>query len=150
MDLLIRTAGVDDLDVAVELFTGYLDFYGVTPEPDRVQAFIAERLRTGDSVILLAERGDRALGLAQVFPTLSSLDLAPLWTLGDLVVVPEARGQGVGRALLRAVCERAAAAGAACVALETAHSNTTAQALYESEGFVRDTVYRVYTRALLG
>ena len=150
MTLQVRPADADDQATVVELFTGYLEFYEVTASPARVQAFVAARLHTGDSVILLAERDGRAVGLAQVFPTLSSLDLAPLWTLGDLFVAPDARGAGIGRALLRAVCERAAGAGAASVALETARTNTRAQALYESEGFVLDTVYRVYSRPVNG
>ena len=150
MTLVVHRAAADDLPAVVELFTGYLDFYGVHESPARVTAFIAERLRTGDSVILLARAGAVAVGLAQVFPTLSSLDLAPLWTLGDLFVVPSARGAGVGRTLLRAVCARAAEAGASSVALETARANTSAQRLYESEGFVQDTVYRVYSKALAG
>ncbi|WP_372593397.1 N-acetyltransferase family protein [Actinotalea sp.] len=146
MSLLVRRAGAGDLAAVTALFTGYLDFYATPAPPERVRAFLSDRLHSGDSVILLGELDGRAVGLAQVFPTLSSLDLATLWTLGDLFVTPEARGAGVGRALLRAVLAEAALAGAATVALETAHDNTRAQGLYESEGFVRDTVYRVYSR----
>ncbi len=146
----VRRATEHDLPVVVELFTGYLSFYEIAAPAERVSAFLADRLRRGDSVLLLAEADGSAVGFAQVFPTLSSLDLAPLWTLADLFVVPAARGTGVGRTLLRAVCDRATAAGAASVALETAHTNVAAQALYESEGFDRDTVYRVYSRSLNG
>ncbi len=150
MTLLVRRAGADDLPAVLTLFTGYLDFYEVHAPPPQVEAFLAERLSTQDSVILLGELDGRAVGLAQAFPTLSSLDLAPVWTLGDLFVDPASRGAGVGRSLLRDVCDRAALAGAVSVTLETAHGNSSAQALYESEGFARDTVYRVYARPVAG
>jgi ribosomal protein S18 acetylase RimI-like enzyme len=39
-------------------------------------------------------------------------------------------------------------AGVARMDLSTAHSNLKAQALYESLGWVRDTVYFVYNRSL--
>ncbi len=61
---------------------------------------------------------------------------------------PGRPGLGVGRALLRAVADHARAAGATTAVLETAHTNTTAQALYESEGWVLDTTYRTYALTL--
>jgi ribosomal-protein-alanine N-acetyltransferase len=50
-------------------------------------------------------------------------------------VVPEARRQGAGRALLRAAAAESAARGAADLFLEVAESNTPARALYAAEGF---------------
>ncbi|MDT8909671.1 ribosomal protein S18-alanine N-acetyltransferase [Amycolatopsis sp. PS_44_ISF1] len=49
-------------------------------------------------------------------------------------VVPEAQGQGVGKALLRALLERADELGAP-VFLEVRTDNTTAVGLYERHGF---------------
>jgi GNAT superfamily N-acetyltransferase len=142
----VRRASVRDLPTVADLFEQYLRFYDVTATRERAEGFLDERLRGGDAVILLAEVAGTDVGMAQCFPTLSSLDLAPIWVLSDLFVVPSARGNGVGRALLREVVQLAGAAGAVTVTLETAHENTPAQALYESEGFVLDTVYRVYAK----
>ncbi|MEU9002477.1 GNAT family N-acetyltransferase, partial [Streptomyces sp. NPDC048551] len=60
------------------------------------------------------------------------------WILNDLYVAPSGRRTGAGRALLREVLRRARAEGVAGVQLETAYDNRRAQALYESEGFVRE------------
>jgi ribosomal protein S18 acetylase RimI-like enzyme len=54
-----------------------------------------------------------------------------------LAVVPEARGSGLGRALLAAVIDRAAAAGVRRLVLLTQPDMKTAHYLYEKAGFTR-------------
>ncbi len=144
----IKTAALEDLDDAVRLFTGYLGFYKREHPADQIRNFIQERLANKDSIIYLAYAEDRAVGIAQIYPTFSSLSLARSWVLNDLFVDPETRGTGAGRALLKHVCSEAAAAGAVDVVLETAEDNTTAQALYESEGFTKESGFYHYSRSL--
>jgi ribosomal protein S18 acetylase RimI-like enzyme len=55
--------------------------------------------------------------------------------LEDLFVTAEGRGQGIGRALVIAACERARERGAARIELDTSESNSAAIALYEALGF---------------
>ncbi len=74
---------------------------------------------------LIDERG--GLALARV-----AADEAELLTIA---VHPEARRQGIGRALLKAVLSEAARRGAVTVLLEVAESNTPARALYASLAF---------------
>ena len=136
--ITIRRASPDDVITASTLFADYLAFFERHPSPDLVATFLAERLKAEDSVIFLAFDGDDAVGMAQVYPTFSSLALARAWVLNDLFVAPAARGTGAGRALLRRVCEDAEQAGCVYVALETGEDNVKAQGLYESEGFERD------------
>ncbi|CAM5529518.1 N-acetyltransferase [Streptomyces avidinii] len=138
--VVLRQAGEADLDVAAELFRGYLEFYEVeVTDPDRPRAFLAERLRAGDSFILLAEvPGAGVVGFTQVYPMISSLAMQASWLLGDLYVAPPGRRTGAGRALLREVVRRAREAGVSGVQLETAYDNHVAQGLYEAEGFVRE------------
>ncbi len=146
--VVVRSAGVDDLPEAARLFAGYLDSYGISHDGAAASAYLRERIATGQSLVLLAEVGGSAVGFAQVHPTWASLELAPAWVLSDLFVDPPARRRGVGRSLLRGVTVRARAAGATTAVLETAHTNTAAQALYEGEGWVRDTTYRTYALEL--
>jgi len=54
-----------------------------------------------------------------------------------LAVAPNAQGQGVGRALMLAVMNEAAASGAKRLLLSTQSGMTAAQALYASLGFTR-------------
>ena len=129
-------ATLDDLDDVVALFCAYLAFYEVQHEPADARGFLRERMRSGESLILLARTpAGTPAGFAQVYFTFSSLSLARVWTFNDLYVDASARGLGLGRALVREVCRRAAEAGALRVQGETAEDNRTAQALYFDEGF---------------
>ena len=69
--------------------------------------------------------------------------IGPTCYLQDLFTAESARGQGVGRALIETVYERARAAGSQRVYWHTHETNRTAQALYdrvaERSGFI---VYR--------
>lgn len=56
--------------------------------------------------------------------------------LAEFAVDPDYRRRGLGRALLRAVCDNAAAEGLRRVTLEVRERNLAARALYVSEGFV--------------
>ena len=53
----------------------------------------------------------------------------------DLAVHPEARGEGVGRGLLRSALACLRGVGAAVVRLEVRESNAVARSLYADEGF---------------
>jgi GNAT superfamily N-acetyltransferase len=69
--------------------------------------------------------------------------LGPICYLQDLFTSEEARGRGVGRALIEAVYERAKAVGSPRVYWQTHETNAAAQRLYnklaERSGFI---VYR--------
>ena len=92
---------------------------------------------------LVAERDGELLGLAHYLFHRSTIMIAPTCYLQDLFTAESARGQGIGRALIEAVYERARAAGASRVYWQTHETNRTAMALYdrvaERSGFL---VYR--------
>jgi ribosomal protein S18 acetylase RimI-like enzyme len=72
-----------------------------------------------------------------------------LWVQNDLYVTAEARGHGVGRALMDAAREHAIQTGAKRLTLETMEDNERAWALYESLGYLRsDPSVRYYTLEL--
>jgi ribosomal protein S18 acetylase RimI-like enzyme len=143
--ITVRRAGPDDLPEAAALFSGYLDFYQRPSPPERVLAFLRERLDRREAVLLLARAADgKPAGFVNVYPTFSSLSMAPVWTLNDLFVAPAARRTGAGRALVRACAAEARAAGAVAVQLQTAPDNHAAQALYRAEGFEPDAFAAYY------
>jgi ribosomal protein S18 acetylase RimI-like enzyme len=132
----VAAATLADLDDVAALFCAYLDFYEVRRDAADAREFLRERMASGESLVLLARTPEGApAGFAQVYFTFSSLSMARVWTFNDLYVDPAARGLGVGRALVREVCRRAARAGAVRVQGETAADNHTAQALYAAEDF---------------
>lgn len=133
------------LEAVAQLFDAYRGFYEQPSNLAQSRAFIAERMAAGESAIFLAqdEHGE-ALGFVQLYPTFSSIDAHRTWLLSDLFTTPAARGRGVGRLLMNTARAFALETGAKGLVLETATDNFTAQGLYESLGYVRDTGYYTY------
>ena len=144
----VLRAGLAQLDDAARLFQGYLNFYEKSVAADDSRRFIEDRLRKQDSVIFLASVYGKASGFMQLYPSFASLSMAPSWILNDLFVDPEARGHGIGEALMEAARGLGVGNGAAEIFLQTARTNVTAQRLYERLGYMRDDEFLVYTLSL--
>jgi ribosomal protein S18 acetylase RimI-like enzyme len=138
---MIRLATVADLDLLVPLFDAYRQFYKQPSDLSAARAYLQARLERHEATVFLDSQG---LGFALCYSTFSSVALKPLVILNDLYTVPQARGRGVGTALLRQCRVFAADSGAAILRLRTAHDNHTAQRVYERFGFTKDGVYWTY------
>ncbi|HWM67491.1 MAG TPA: GNAT family N-acetyltransferase [Steroidobacteraceae bacterium] len=130
------------------LWDGYNAFYGragsTALRPEITQMTWSRFFDAYEPVhALVAEDGGELVGLAHYLFHRSTIQIAPTCYLQDLFTSAAARGRGVGRALIAAVYERAAAADAGRVYWQTHETNSTAMALYdkvaERSGFV---VYR--------
>jgi ribosomal protein S18 acetylase RimI-like enzyme len=132
----IRTAGPAD-DEALTLIDRltWSCLHAVVPEPQPpYDPFFSER-HTPENC-LVAELGDRVVGYLRLgFPTPLASN-AHVRQIQGLAVADEARGRGVGRALIRAAVEEARRRGARRLTLRVLGHNTPARKLYESEGFV--------------
>jgi GNAT superfamily N-acetyltransferase len=131
----IEPVGEGDLADLLPLMRAYCDFYEVDP-PDAhlealARALIADPKNEG---IQFIARDDRAepLGFATVYWTWQTLTAARAGVMNDLFVVPEARGKGVGRALIEVCRLRAREHGATELVWETSPDNETSQRLYDS------------------
>jgi ribosomal protein S18 acetylase RimI-like enzyme len=138
---LIRSAQVEDAGLIAPLFDLYRQFYGKSPDPMLSFEFIRDRLQAKESVIFLAEAKTptgsvEPLGFVQLYPSFSSVAARRILVLNDIFVKPEARGSGVGRALMEAARQHALQTGAKRLTLETISDNRTAWLLYESLGYV--------------
>ncbi|MEN9352950.1 MAG: hypothetical protein RL318_275 [Fibrobacterota bacterium] len=85
--------------------------------------------------VLLAWKGEAALGMAVCFEGFSTFSAMPLVNIHDLVVAPEARRQGVAKALFAAIEIEARKLGASRITLEVREDNGAAQSLYASLGY---------------
>jgi GNAT superfamily N-acetyltransferase len=130
------------------LFDAYRQFYRQPSDCDGARRFLLERFERNQSVVFLAFTDGAAAGFTQLYPSFSSGAMAPVFILNDLFVTPEARRRGTGSALLNAAAEYGRGVGAVRLVLSTEIGNTTAQAVYESLGWKRDTVFCVYQLAL--
>ena len=138
----IRTVGKGERAAWEPLWKGYQAFYEVAlPEEATDKAW--ERLHdsTEPMFILGAYVEGKLTGIVHY------LFHRSMWTVGnycylqDLFVAGEARGLGLGRALIEAVYEAANNVGASRVYWLTQESNKTARALYdklaERSGFIQ-------------
>jgi GNAT superfamily N-acetyltransferase len=101
---------------------------------------VLERLLSGlrkhpTSIIFLAYVDGQAVGIATCFLGFSTFAARPLINIHDLAVLPERRGEGIGRSLLEAVERKARELGCSKVTLETQEHNSLARSLYEGIGF---------------
>ena len=127
------------------MFDSYRQFYGQASNLPAAEEFLRQRFEYGESVIFIAEQqGGQLVGLAQLYPSFSSVSLKRIYILNDLFVHPDVRGRKIGRQLLSASIEYAQSMKAARLVLSTEVSNVTAQGLYESTGWVRDMEYYHY------
>ncbi|QDQ28885.1 GNAT family N-acetyltransferase [Chitinimonas arctica] len=138
----------DSLDEAARLFDAYRQFYRQPSDLTACRTWLGMRLGAGQSVVYLAEEAGRAVGFMQLYPGFCSVALAPIWTLYDLYVAPEARGKGVAGLLLDEAQRFGQASGATYLQLSTAHDNHAAQRIYEAHGWQYDSVFRNYTLTL--
>ncbi|HEX9952394.1 MAG TPA: GNAT family N-acetyltransferase [Rubricoccaceae bacterium] len=143
----LRRATPADLDTAAALFDAYRQFYGQPPDLDRARGFLAERLGTGDTALILAfDSAGAGLGFTHLFPSFTSVGTARIVVLNDLFVAPEARGQGVGAALLAAAEAHACDVGAVRLVLQTATDNAAAQRLYQRAGWTPDEAFMTFEK----
>lgn len=131
--LEIRPLELSDEAEWRRLWTAYLCFYETSlPEDVFRKTFARLTGEDGASMAgLLAVSGGRVVGLAHFLFHRSTWSTLDVCYLQDLYADPEVRGTGIGRALIEAVYERAAAAGAPEVYWLTQEFNTTARRLYD-------------------
>jgi ribosomal protein S18 acetylase RimI-like enzyme len=149
MNITVREAQVSDVTETAALFDLYRQFYEQPPNLELAQQFILNRLTNHESVILVAESASSSfLGFCQLYPTFCSVEAKPIYSLYDLFVLSSARKFGIGRMLLLAAEAKAKSEGKARMDLTTARTNSSAQSLYESLGWVRDDIFFAYSRYL--
>ena len=144
-----RQASVADIALLAPLFDAYRVFYGKPSDIAAANTFLLERFQHNQSVLFIAlQTNGMAVGFTQLYPSFSSVSVARTFILNDLFVVQESRRSGVAAKLLQAATNYSRAVGAIRLSLSTAIDNETAQALYVSEGWVRDTKFYAYSLPL--
>jgi phosphinothricin acetyltransferase len=136
-DVVVRPAAEDDAEAIVAIYAEGIAGRGATfvttaPEPDTVAAWLRRR-----GPFLVAERAGEVVGWAAV----SEYSDVPAYRgVGEfaIYVASRAHGQGVGRRLLDALCDAAAADGRHKVVGKVFPENAGSLALCAACGF--DTV----------
>ena len=153
MTWVIRPAEAPDVPVIAELIRGLARFEKLEDEVTMTEERLAENLfgRHRYAETLLAEDAGAAVGFALFFHNFSTFIGLPGIYLEDLFVIPEHRGQGVGRALLKELARVALERGCGRLEWSVLNWNRDAISFYEKLGArpLSDwTVYRLSGEAL--
>jgi ribosomal protein S18 acetylase RimI-like enzyme len=107
------------------------------PDDAQVRSTVERLLRDPATEFLLAapDGRDEAAGVCQLRYRLSVWTASDDCWLEDLYVTDEARGTGLGRALIETAFERARARGCGRIQLDVAEDNLRAIEVYRSAGF---------------
>jgi GNAT superfamily N-acetyltransferase len=144
----VREIGRADYDGWRPLFDGYNAFYGregPTALAEEITAVTWDRFFDPAEPVhaLVAERDGAIVGLVHYLFHRSTTAIELTCYLQDLFTSAQARGAGVGKALIEAVYAHAHAAGSTRVYWLTHETNATARKLYDhvadNSGFI---VYR--------
>lgn len=131
---MVRRADLADAEAIGRLLHDFNSEYeDFTPGPDKIAARVRELLPGDDMVVLLAGDGPDGLAVLRFRPSIWIEALECY--LAELYVVPDLRGQGIGRALMDAVFDVARERGAGHIELNTSDDDVAARALYEKLGF---------------
>ena len=87
------------------------------------------------TIIFLAFREERPVGIVTCFRGFSTFAARPIIQVSDLFVSPELKGKGIGRFLLAAVERKAQKMGCCKITLEVQENNHRARRLYTAMGF---------------
>jgi GNAT superfamily N-acetyltransferase len=144
-DITVRPLQASDRDAWLPLWDGYNAFYGragaTALDPAVTQATWQRFFDPQEPVFaLVAEAQGQVLGLTHFLHHRSTTRIELTCYLQDLFTLPDARGQGVGRALIEAVVAAAKASGIKRVYWQTHHTNAPGRLLYDQvaqhQGFI--------------
>jgi len=108
-DIEIRPAKSEDVETIFQLIHALADYEKLSHEVTGTAALLHEHLFGAHPCIeaLLADHQGQPIGFALFFTNYSTFLTKPGIYLEDLFVMPEYRGKGIGKALLRALARLA-------------------------------------------
>ena len=142
----IRDARRADRDAARQVTLSAFQQYAAVMPPPRWEGYRENILATladvGPAQLIVAEKEGTIVGSVLLYPpgTAFSTPVEGPLTCPEvrlLAVATEARGQGVGTALMKECIRRARRLGASCLNLHTTDIMQVAMRMYERMGFVR-------------
>jgi GNAT superfamily N-acetyltransferase len=137
----VRAITADDHAEWLRLFRDYITFYEEDVPEDVIATTWRRLLAQEDNMIaLIAIANGRALGIANLVFHRSTWARDWYCYLEDLFVAPDARGKGIGRALIEAVYAEADRRSASRTYWATQAKNATARTLYDRLGSLTEFV----------
>ena len=129
-----RAATPSDAETVARLLDAFnREYHAPTPGPDVLTARLHSLLAGSDVIAFLA--GDPAVGLALLTLRPNVWYDGPVVLVDELYVAPEARGRGLGSALLAAVESLTRERGGRLIEIAVDGADTDAHRFYERHGY---------------
>lgn len=136
MTVFIRPAERRDVDGMVRLLAGLFaieaDFVF---DAAKQKAGLELLLKSSQACVLIAEKGNRPVGMVSVQTVVSTAEGGPVGWVEDLVVAEEYRGGGIGRLLLENLEAWAIEHGLSRLQLLADRDNREALGFYDRQGW---------------
>jgi GNAT superfamily N-acetyltransferase len=143
---MIRPATPADTPVIAALIRGLAEYERLSHAVTLDEAQLHQHLfgPRPFAEVLLAEDADAVVGYALFFPIYTTFAGKPALYLEDLFVLPQYRGQGHGKALMRAVAQHAVERGCPRLEWSVLNWNEPALRFYRALGAVPVDAWTVY------
>lgn len=146
-DWRLRTAGAADLEVLLPLVAGYHAFESLDLTDRQRREALAPLLAPDSPLghVWLVQAGREVVGYLAVCYGYSIEFAGRDAFIDEFYLVPDARGRGLGKALLKRVQDEVRAQGVVALHLEVDRTNARARRLYERSGFAARDRYHLMT-----
>ena len=144
--LRIRPAAAADVPALVCLVTELAQYEKLTPPDDGAAGRLVRDI-AGEYPrfqAFLAEVNGKPVGYAVAFETYSTFLAEPKYYVEDIFILPEFRGQGIGRAMFAVLAEEALSRGCGGMAWQALDWNKIAIDFYEGLGATLKKEWRVF------
>lgn len=151
--IVFRPGTVEDLSLILQFIRDLAEYERLSHEVEATEDLLRETLFGDRKVaeVIFAEVDGKAAGFALFFHNYSTFLARPGLYLEDLFVLPEARGLGIGKALLKELARIAVERGCGRFEWSVLNWNEPSINFYKSQGAVAKdewTVYQVTGEAL--
>ncbi|NVJ65053.1 MAG: GNAT family N-acetyltransferase [Gammaproteobacteria bacterium] len=140
----IKICNINDLDKLVPLFDDYRQHFKQASDQAAVKEYLQARISSNEAMIYLAQSQDQLHGFVILYPSFSSIGLAPIWILNDFYLKSGANKRLMAKQLLDRLSQDCREAGAIRIEVTTRKENHKLHKLYKEYGFEKDYKYDYY------
>ncbi len=140
---MIEVVSEKNLDEVLPLVRAYMEFYHVADIDDaRNKTFFSQFGESSDKGCLFLYRKEgKAVAFATVYFSYTTSITAKVAVLNDLYTLPDYRGQGIAKSLIKYCADYTKAQGATRLQWVTAPDNKQAQTVYDALGAAKSEWY---------
>lgn len=140
----IKELEIKELEDFAPIFDSYRQRYKQPSELEKVKQYLLKMLETASSKILLSYENEHITGFIQLYPSFSSIGLAPIWILNDFYIFSGSQKKLTATMLMDEAKKLCQATNAIRVEVNTRKENHKLHKLYKEYGFEKDYKYDYY------